>query len=76
MPEKLPDVWETINFITMALEEYMYMLTNNIGSLELEKFWQWRESLLYNSLDKHAVSVLKHIPYNMAPIILSFLRGH
>ena len=55
----------------LLLEEYM--LTNNIWSLELGNYWKWRESLLCNSLDKHAVSFVKHIPYNMTPVILSFL---
>ena len=59
------------------LEEYM--LTYNIGSLELGKYIlamkrnEERARYLYNSLDKHAVSVVKHIPCNMASVMSSYL---
>ena len=52
------------------------MFTNNTGSLELhgKVLPMKREpAIIYNTLNKHALSVVKHIPYNMAPVILSFI---
>ena len=51
--------------------------TNNIGSLELEQVLVMKREpaplYIYNSLDKHVVSVVKHIPCNVAPVISPFL---